>query len=248
MQNDNLQTSAHSCGDHLELMTRTGSYSIHGTAIPVQEELYRCSVCGEEEYTYEQAQAIQKRADAAYRAQQRFLQPHEVAAMRKRWGVKQEQLERALGLGRKTVARWEGGRVLQNRSMDNLLRAIDTFPEVLVYLARLQGLELDIRSQWMETALESPGLKLPRFLMRQLEQAADEEGADVPVYAAALLAHGVERRATNRHVDRVEQKVDELTERLSEWNRERLVPEPEPEPIWLRDHRQNQHSSYAEAY
>lgn len=231
-RNDSPMT-VHSCDDHMELTTRTGSRAINGVSIPVEEEFYRCSVCGEEEYTYEQAQAADRRAATIYRERQGFLKPDEIRAMRKRWGITQAELEKALGLGRKTVARWEAGRVLQHRALDNLLRVIDRFPPVLAYLADLQRCSLQPNSEWSTEPASSSGLKLPRSLLGQLQQAADEEDSDVSTYAAALLTQGAERRSVNREIVRLHKKVDDLSESVSQWGSPRLPEVVEP---WKRDH------------
>jgi putative zinc finger/helix-turn-helix YgiT family protein len=191
------RTPSHSCADHLEKIERVRDFPIHGTTVSIPEELYRCTVCGEEEYSYEQAVAAARRAGELYREQNGFLQPDEIAALRRRWGVTQAQLEAALGVGRKTVARWEAGRVLQTRAMDNLLRAIDRFPAVLAFLAERQGARIDPDPRWAgEPGVEpGPGLALPRTLLAQLEREAREEGVSVETYAAAVLASGLRRLA-----------------------------------------------------
>src|SRR4051812_1834760 len=110
----------HHCADHFRTVQRERDFPIHGSTVTVHEEVLRCEVCGEEEYSYAQAIAAERRAGEIYRQQNGFLHPDEIVSMRRRWGVTQSQLELALGLGRKTVARWEAGRVLQTRALDNL--------------------------------------------------------------------------------------------------------------------------------
>ena len=52
--------SAHCCGDFLVLVGRERPYSVGGTLVMVREELYRCSVCGEEEYSFEQMETLER--------------------------------------------------------------------------------------------------------------------------------------------------------------------------------------------
>ena len=66
---------AHSCADNFELLHRAETRMIFGVEIPVQESLYRCRVCGEEEYSLDQAEAAQREAAAHYRERFGFLQP-----------------------------------------------------------------------------------------------------------------------------------------------------------------------------
>jgi putative zinc finger/helix-turn-helix YgiT family protein len=230
----------HECGEHLERIERVRDFPIHGTTVPVREELFQCRECGEEEYSFEQAVAAERRAGEIYRAQNGFLQADEISALRRRWGVTQAQLESALGVGRKTVARWEAGRVLQSRALDNLLRAIDHHPAVLSFLADRQGAELHPASEWFEEsrAQPRPGLSIPRTLLARLEREAGDEGVSLDVYVATVLAQGLERRSVGRELDRVNQKLDEAISHRSQWHAEALRMDDE-EP-WLHAHKEIQ--------
>ncbi|HET7463316.1 MAG TPA: type II TA system antitoxin MqsA family protein [Longimicrobium sp.] len=240
--------AAHHCSDHLETVERERDFPIHGTTVRVREELYRCSVCGEEEYSYAQAIEAERRAGQAYRELNGFLHPDQIVAMRRRWGVTQAQLENALGVGRKTVARWEAGRVLQTRAMDNLLRAIDRFPAVLAFLAERQGTALEPDPRWAAPPPEAaPGLALPQSLLARLEREARDEGVSVEVYVTSVLSQGVERRGTHRGVERLSQKLDDVLEHVSRWDPHVTRLEP-AEPAWLRDHDELQRTRGSKAF
>jgi hypothetical protein len=60
---------SHVCGDHLETVERVRDFPIHGTTVSIREELYRCAMCGEEEYSFEQAVAAERRASELYHEQ-----------------------------------------------------------------------------------------------------------------------------------------------------------------------------------
>jgi HTH-type transcriptional regulator/antitoxin MqsA len=191
---------------------RVRDFPIHGTTVAVREELYRCAVCGEEEYSLEQAVAAERRASELYREQNGFLQPDEIAALRRSWGLTQAGLEDALGVGRKTVARWEAGRVLQSRALDNLLRAIDRFPAVLTFLSERQGVGVQPNAEWAGGARTPPALAIPRTLRARLEREAEHEGVPVDVYAASVLAEGLQRRSANRQIEWMSRKLDGVLE------------------------------------
>ncbi len=70
------------------------------------------------------------------------MAPQEIRDVRKRLGLTQHAFEKLLGVGPKTVVRWERGTVFQNRSTDSLLRVIDVVPESAQFLARLKGVTL----------------------------------------------------------------------------------------------------------
>jgi HTH-type transcriptional regulator/antitoxin MqsA len=204
---------SHVCADHLQAVERVREFPIHGTTVSVREQLYRCAVCGEEEYGFEQAVAAERRASELYREQNGFLQPDEIAALRRRWGLSQARLEDALGVGRKTVARWEAGRVLQSRALDNLLRAIDRFPAVLTFLSERQAAGGRPNAEWAgQGARPNPALAIPRTLRARLEREAEDEGVPVDVYAASVLAEGLERRSANRQIEWMSRKLDGVLE------------------------------------
>lgn len=239
MSDDRAQQAAHECGDYQELVRRPATYPVHGAAVEVEEELYRCAVCGEEELTYEQAQAVQAQAARRYRDMQSLLQPEEIRAMRQRWGVSQAQLEQALGVGRKTVARWEAGRVLQNRSVDTLLRVLDRFPSALSFLADRTGVAVDAEPGSAAEPERSPaagseGLRLPASLLRQLEVEAEEEGVELATYVSAVLArHSGYRAGGREEIAGLHEKIDRLSENVSRWGQPRL---PEVSEAWQQRH------------
>lgn len=247
MSDERAQHAAHACGEHQEPIRRLATFPIHGVAVEVEEEMYRCRVCGEEEFTYEQAQAVQAEAARRYRQMQGLLQPEDIRRMRLRWSVSQAELEQALGVGRKTVSRWEAGRVLQNRSVDSLLRAIDRYPHVLAFLAEQQGVTLRSAPPAAATEMsEQPPaqseLRIPRSLLSQMETEAEDEGVDVATYVAAVLARHSGYRAGGREVAGLHDEIDRLNENVSRWTTPRL---PEVKDPWQREHEEEYGSSVA---
>jgi putative zinc finger/helix-turn-helix YgiT family protein len=99
----------------------------------------RCDSCEESFYTPDQALAAQRAAAAELRRQEDLLTPEEIRATRERFGLTQSQMERLLGVGPKTVVRWERGTVFQNRSTDQLLRVIGAVPDAFRFLAVASG-------------------------------------------------------------------------------------------------------------
>lgn len=227
-----MSVTKHACADHFEVVEREREVPIHGTTVRITEQVYRCGVCGEEEYSYEQAIEAERRAGEVYRTEHGFLQPEEIAAVRRRLGLTQSQLEDALGIGRKTVVRWEAGRVLQNRALDNLLRVIDAFPDVLSFLAARQGIALPAPAAVEPAPGES--IRLPRSLLARLRHQAAEEGVSLDVHVAALLAERAERRAANRALERLESRIEAGDLGEGVWSGGDLTIDAQ-EP-WLREH------------
>ena len=80
--------------------TRTTSAD-DGARLKYRERLSRCGRCSEEFFTHE-----------------------EIRGVREHYGLSQAGLERMLGLGAKTVVRWERGTVRQSQAADLLLRIV----------------------------------------------------------------------------------------------------------------------------
>lgn len=102
--------------------------------VTVSDEYDRCDACGEGFYAPGQMDRLQQRAAAAIRTEDGLLTPAEIRAIRQELGLSQSGLEQLLGVGAKTVVRWERGTVVPNRATDNLLRIIQAVPGVPEFL------------------------------------------------------------------------------------------------------------------
>jgi len=69
------------------------------------------------------------------RAARGLLTPDEIRDLRRSLGVAQAALERLLGVGPKTVVRWEKGTVFQSATADRLMRLLIAKPELVSLLA-----------------------------------------------------------------------------------------------------------------
>jgi len=104
-----------------------------GTPLAWTDVLYECVVCRERFYTQRQALESCRNHAAAIREHEHLLTPADIQGIRARFGLSQAGLEALLGVGAKTVVRWERGAVCQSRAVDLLLRILDSCgPEVLV--------------------------------------------------------------------------------------------------------------------
>jgi HTH-type transcriptional regulator/antitoxin MqsA len=86
--------------------------------------------------------ATLRRASDAIRKEEGLLSSRAIRGIRAKLGLTQHEFEKLLGVGPKTVVRWEKGTVFQNRSTDSLLRVIDALPESARFLARLHGVRI----------------------------------------------------------------------------------------------------------
>lgn len=105
----------------LEVVRATEEIEIRGESVPVEVEYYRCLACGEE---FEDPRSGDDPLDRAYREYRRrhgMMQPEDIQATRKRYGLTQSEMNRLLGWGAVTLSRYENG-ALQNEAHEKILR------------------------------------------------------------------------------------------------------------------------------
>lgn len=87
------------------------------------DKLYygQCQLCAFEFSTVEQLEATQKQATARIALDANLFSPAEIKAIRDQHGLLQREFELALGVGKKTVVRWEGGSVPPSGAANSLL-------------------------------------------------------------------------------------------------------------------------------
>jgi len=127
------------CETRLEPVSEAREVRIGRRSARVQDLFLRCPGCDEEFYLPGQMDATLRRASEAIRKAEGLLPPSAIRAIRARLGLSQQAFEQLLGVGPKTVVRWEKGTVFQNRATDSLLRIVAEFPDVVRFLAGLHG-------------------------------------------------------------------------------------------------------------
>lgn len=132
----------HVCGGDAQLVREPTEITIGHRSAMVPAERMRCGSCGSEFYLPGQMDGAQKLAAAQMRAAEGLLEPEEIKAIRHSVGLTQPELEKLLGIGSKTVVRWERGTVFQNSATDALLRLVRDVPEAAAYLATSSGVRL----------------------------------------------------------------------------------------------------------
>ena len=130
------------CSGHLRSAEAVREVRIGSRSARVLDEFVLCASCGEEFYGPGQMDAALRRAATVLREDEGLLSEKKIKALRERLGLSQRAFEQLLGVGPKTVVRWEKGTVFQNRATDSLLRVVDRFPEVARFLGDLHGVAL----------------------------------------------------------------------------------------------------------
>lgn len=123
------------CGGEAVLTSEEREVWIGKRSAVVEDQFFRCSVCGEELYEPGQMDAVMLRASTAIRADLGLMMPEEIRELRESLALSQADFERLLGVGEKTVVRWEKGTVFQNQATDALLSALRDVAGVAAYLS-----------------------------------------------------------------------------------------------------------------
>jgi HTH-type transcriptional regulator/antitoxin MqsA len=148
-----------------------GDYS----AVIEDFEVFACESCGE----YFPTKESQGRAEAVVRDLHRkasnMLSSEEIKRIREFFPLSQDAFGLLLGGGRKAFARYENGRVMQSRPMDNLLRILADYPQAIECLGGSD-------KHWVSTkaALRygSPrsGESVPDYGIRMVSWNANKDG------------------------------------------------------------------------
>jgi HTH-type transcriptional regulator/antitoxin MqsA len=105
------------------------------------DRVTHCDSCGEDFYTGAQAQTSDRRLADVRRRNEGLLTGEEILRVRQAASLSQAQLEAALGVGAKTVVRWEKGTAVQSKAADDVLRLIALDRDNLRFLAEIRDVD-----------------------------------------------------------------------------------------------------------
>ncbi len=120
----------------IKVEKRPETFEYKGQTLTLELTVYSCDVCGEGFLDDEEMRKHQKTIKDFQRRVDGLLTSEEIRQIREKYGLSQRELARILGVAEKSIAKYEAGLVAQSRAMDNLLRIIGEFPEVLEFLKR----------------------------------------------------------------------------------------------------------------
>ena len=98
--------------------------------------VYKCDVCNEtivDKGTLKSSSKLLRNFKCKVDA---LLEGDEIKKIRKKLNLTQEQMSEILGGGLKSFARYESGQICQSRAMDNLLRILDKYPDVIDIISK----------------------------------------------------------------------------------------------------------------
>lgn len=122
-------------------ITETLAYKGHHLIVP-NYVVYVCPRCREEFLDQTVIHPHQQKIRDWQRAIDGLLSAQEIRQVRSALGLTQEEFSSVLGGGKKAFARYETGAVRQSVAMDNLLRAVQKHPSLLLEFARARGVAL----------------------------------------------------------------------------------------------------------
>lgn len=112
-----------------------GSYTVNIPAAVHTE----CLSCGESYQTGTQAKGLDAAVIEARRRHEGLLSGGDIRRIRLSVSLSQSDLEDALGIGPKTLVRWENNIGVQSKSIDDVLRLIELDPDNLRLLVRIRS-------------------------------------------------------------------------------------------------------------
>lgn len=118
-----------------------------GTTLSFSVPITVCAECGQSFATPEQARAGDIARADALRELDAALAPTAIVALRGKLGLTQAEFERYLGIGQKTVVRWEAGTVVPNRTADLLMRVLAEVPEARAFCSQHSGVSIASTAQ-----------------------------------------------------------------------------------------------------
>lgn len=136
---------------------------VKGVDVEIDASIDTCSSCGHEIWINESVDENLRKAYNTYRKMEGLLLPEEIKAIREQYGLSQTAFARVLGLGDKTITRYENGS-LQDEAQNNLIllaRTYDNFVE-LFHKNKRKLSDDDIRR--FETATHSSSTEMGSFI------------------------------------------------------------------------------------
>ena len=152
-----------------------------------------CAACGEKLFRPRQLDDINRCAVSMAREDRSLLTPEQIRQLRAELGLTQVQLEDILGVGPKTVTRWEKGTVFQSAVADKFMRKLWEHPQAFgVPGASLDALRSDLSALTVDERLQ---------LAEDLWESIRAESADVPLTPA-------QKAELDRRLDELEHDSD----------------------------------------
>lgn len=182
-----------------------GAYSV---TVPAARHMV-CNNCGEAYQTGEQAKELDAAVIEARRRHEGLLSGSDIRKIRLSVSLSQAELENALGIGPKTLVRWENNTSIQSKSIDDVLRLIELDPDNLRLLVRIRSAaRVEIINDKLVPQDNIKKGELETAILDGLERASDTFGAD-------MLGNELMRSITDAVLTAIRAYKHEKIERLA---------------------------------
>lgn len=171
------------CGGSVRHVRESQDVRIGTRSVSVDAEVLKCADCEEVFLAPSQMDELQRRASETIRRAEGLMMPEEIRELRESFRYTQAEFEHLLGVGPKTVVRWERGTVFQNAATDTLLRVLANVPGAAQYLARERGLA----QPCVDQHIERPA---PAVIERNFTYDAPKARKPGPILAFSWTAKG----------------------------------------------------------
>lgn len=119
----------------MKILEKNATYTVKGISITFKEKIKIDEVTGEEIYDPKLEQENDVKLYNEYRKLNSLLLPEEIKEIREKFGVTQVEFAQILGLGDKTITRYENGS-LQDTAQNNLIKIVGRNPGEFLNLLR----------------------------------------------------------------------------------------------------------------
>lgn len=160
---------------NLEPATRMRSFHPNGKTISVKLLTSRCPVCGAEATSAAQHAENLKQLAARKARYGAWMMGEEIQALRRRYGITQQQAAKLFGKGKIAFSRYERETSYPDSTMSKLLALAVEKPSVVRWLADKASVELPL---WQTRCAEELGAKL-RVVDRQTDAKAQRWSQEI---------------------------------------------------------------------
>lgn len=108
-------------------------YPVKNENVVIEADVRYCAICGEELWDNEFDEANLKKAYELFKERNGLLSSDQIKSIRNKYDLSQSTFARLLGVGEKTITRYENG-AIQDKVQDNIIRLMDdvvTFEKLL---------------------------------------------------------------------------------------------------------------------
>ncbi|MDR2771529.1 MAG: type II toxin-antitoxin system MqsA family antitoxin [Clostridiales Family XIII bacterium] len=116
------------------------AYPVKNENVVIESDVRYCAVCGEALWDNALDEANLIRAYDKFKEQKGLLSSDQIKQTRKKYALSQSMFAKLLGVGEKTITRYENG-AIQDKAQDNLIRLIDN-AKIFEKLFRLNQKEI----------------------------------------------------------------------------------------------------------